>query len=50
MGQESMWALAAHDRRQPEDAGSGALAAEATDLGVGPLQPLVVRMLHDEGM
>ena len=45
-----MWALAAHHRWQPIDAGSGALAAEATDLGVGPLRPLVMRMLHDEGM
>ena len=45
-----LWAAAAHHRRQAEDAGSGALAAETTDLGVGPLRPLVMRMLHDEGM
>ncbi len=43
-----LWA--AHHRRQPKDAGSGALAAEATDLGVGPLRSLVMRMLHDEGV
>jgi hypothetical protein len=46
----SLWAAAAHHRRQPEDAGSGALAAETTNLGVGPLRPLIMRMLHDEGM
>jgi hypothetical protein len=45
-----MRSLAAHHRRQPEDAGPCALAAEATDLGVGALRPLVMRMLDDEGM
>jgi hypothetical protein len=46
----SLWAAAAHHRRQPEDARSGALAAETTNLRVGPLRPLMMRMLHDEGM